>query len=51
MCLTGSVLLKTSQLVADDVTMARQLGHDYMNSDIDFIHGDIHKRLCTNEQF
>ena len=35
-CLTHSVLvlLMTSQSIADDVTLARQLCRDYVNSDI-----------------
>ena len=57
-CLTRSlnVLLMTSQLIGDDVTMARQLWRnnrqEIPNSlDIDFIHGDIHGRLCKNAQY
>ena len=40
----------TSQSIADDVTIARQLWRGHVNSDIsldiDFIHGDIHGRSC-----
>ena len=39
-------LLITSQSIADDFTITRQLGRDHVNSDIDFIHGDIHSRSC-----
>ena len=51
-CLTRSMfgLLMTSQSIADDVTIARQLWRGHVNSDIsldiDFIHGDIHGRSC-----
>ena len=46
-CLTHSVdaLLMMSQLIADDVTMTRQLWCD-ISSDINFIHRDIHGQLC-----
>ena len=35
-CLThlGYILLMTSQMIADNITMTRQLGRDHMNSDI-----------------
>ena len=43
----------TSQSIADDVTMTRELWRDHVNNgidiyidDIDFIHGDIRGRLC-----
>ena len=45
------VLLMTSQSIADDVTMTRQLWRNHVISnplDIDFIHGDIHDRSCKN---
>ena len=42
-----SVLLMTSQSIADDVTMTRQLWRDH-SLDINFIHGDIHVRSCKN---
>ena len=43
----------TSQSIADDVTMTRQLWRDHDNDDIssldiDFIHGDIHDQSCKN---
>ena len=52
-CLTRSVfvLLVTSLSIADDATMTRQLWHDYVDSDIDFINGDIHDRSCTKTTF
>ena len=47
------ILLMTSQSIADDVTMTRQLWRDHVNGDIssldiDFIHGDIHEQSCKN---
>ena len=54
LCLTRSVsiLLMTSQLIVDDVTITRQLWHDHVNDDIsldiDLIHGDIHGWSCKN---
>ena len=54
--LSRFVLLMTSQSIADDVTMTRQLWRVtwivISNSpDIDFIHGDIHGRSCKNRQY
>ena len=54
--LSGFVLVMTSQSIADDVTMTRQLWCVtwivISNSlDIDFIHGDIHGRSCKNVPF
>ena len=54
--LLGFVLVMTSQSIADDVTMTKQLWCVtwivISNSlDIDFIHGDIHDRSCKNVPF
>ena len=38
-----------SPLIADDVTMTRQLWHNQVN--INFIRVDIHSRLCKNVSF
>ena len=50
-CLTHSVsvLLMTSQSIADDITMTRQFWRDHVNSDVDFIHDDIHNRSCKKK--
>ena len=37
-----------SQSIADDVTMSWELWRYHVNSDIDFIHSDIHGRSCKN---
>ena len=50
------ILLMRSQSIADDFIMARQLWRDQWitisNSlDIDFIHGDIHRRSCKKRSY
>ena len=43
----------TSQSIADDDTMTRQLWRDHVNNslDVDLIHGDIHDRSCKETQY